>query len=154
MSVTWNVIPLITSRWRRSQNHFETRSLPVPALTSLLDRTNTNHYRLRGGRVTLICEIFNRHQHIRFREISRGATARNVIGHDAKTARYSLLTVVIADQIHDLSCLKSAQVNVFGIQKHDAPPVSNSAITIVKPINRRIELVMTSHGHHQELIGS
>ena len=39
------------------------------------------------------------------------------------------------------------------IQKHHAPPSSNPPIAIVQPIDRRIELIVTAHRHHQELAG-
>src|ERR1043166_287652 len=103
--------------------------------------------------MTLVSEVFYRHQHVRFRKIGRGAATRNVVSDDPELAGDACLTFVVADQIDNLSGRKTTQVNVFRIQKYDAPAVVNAPITIVEPVNRRIELIVTAHGHHQELTG-
>ena len=44
------------------------------------------------------------------------------------------------------------KLNVFGIQENHAPAVVNSAIAIVQTVNRRVELIVAAHRHHQKLI--
>ena len=98
--------------------------------------------------MTLVSEIFDRHQHIRFRKISRCAAARDAVRNNSEAMRDALFTLKVANKIDNLSVMKTVNPNIVWIHKHDSPPVVNSAIAIVEAVNRRIELIVTAHRHH------
>src|SRR6185295_5505112 len=91
--------------------------------------------------------------HIRLRKISCGTTSRNAVRNNHEVSRHSLLALEVADQIHARALLQTCRANIRGIQKNDAPPVVNAAITIVQSVDRGVELVMTADRHHQILVG-
>src|SRR5712664_2927964 len=66
-------------------------------------------------------------------------------------SRYSLFAFKVADQIDDLSLLQTSNTDVVAVQQHDAPAVMNTAIAIVQPVDRRVELIVAANGHQQKL---
>jgi len=64
--------------------------------------------------------------------------------------RNSFLAFITANQIDCCTRLKAAQPNVIWIKKNHPASVANTAIPIVQSIDRRIELIVTAHRHHQE----
>src|SRR5262249_39108670 len=107
---------------------------------------------LRRRRVTLVCEVTHRHQHIRFWKISRDAPPGNAVRHNREAARQARLPLVVAEQIDTHARFKPTRADVLIIHKHHTTSVPNSAVTIVESVNRSIELIVTAYGHHQELI--
>ncbi len=68
-------------------------------------------------------------------------------------ARHALLAFKVARQINHLSRPQPGPRHVLRIEKDDAPPAPNSAITIIEPVDRRVELIVAADRHHQILIG-
>src|SRR5262249_16554102 len=71
---------------------------------------------------------------------------------DVCSSDLSLFTFEMADQVYNLSRLQTRGGDVLEIKKHDAPPVADPAISIVRGVDRRIKLVVTANCHHQKLI--
>src|SRR5947208_14372509 len=76
---------------------------------------------------------------------------RNTIRHDNKPARDALFAFKVTREIDDLAVLQTVSADIFRIQEDHPPAVANPAITIVETVDRRIELIVAAHRHHQEL---
>src|SRR6185503_6675510 len=57
----------------------------------------------------------------------------------------------MADQVYNLSRAQARGGDVFRVEEHDAPPVADPAIAIVRAVDRSIKLVVTANRHHQKL---
>src|ERR1041385_9372964 len=100
--------------------------------------------------MTLIGKVIDRHEYVRFWKIFCRTTPRNAVGHHTETAGHALYSVITANQIDHLPFLERRRAHVITIQEHDTSSIVNSAIPIIEPVNRRVELIVTAHRHHEK----
>src|SRR5258708_10759806 len=107
--------------------------------------------RLRGRRIALVGDAIQGDEDVRFREICRGAAARDVVGGGKEAAGDALLAAEVAGEIDDLALGDAELVHVGAVEKHHPPFVREPAVAILQSIDRRVVLIVRADGHHQKL---
>ena len=65
--------------------------------------------------------------------------------------RHSFFPFEEADQIDQLACAEPCPTNVVSIQKDDTPSAIDPAVSVIHPVDRRVELIVAPDGRHEKL---
>jgi hypothetical protein len=103
----------------------------------------------RGRGVAFVSYAGYGNEYIRFRKISGRATRWNRIRYDHKLRGHPGFPLVITVEVHDVTVLKIPPVHVVLVHEDDPSFIINTAVTVVKAVDGRIELIMAANGHHE-----
>src|SRR5215468_136870 len=122
-------------------------------LREVTGRGRFNRYdnRFRCRRIALLGYVTNRHEHVCLGEVGRGAITRDVIRNHGKAPRDAFFAGKVTYKIYQLASLQTGGSHVVAVKQNYAPAVMNATITIVKAVDRRVELIMAANGRHEEL---